>query len=58
MKPLAYVIENSFQKLSLLKSCGANPMQELKAVIVADDTAQLNMHLGGPGSEQQCQARN
>lgn len=42
----SYVIENSFQKLSLLKSCGANPMQELKAVIVADDTAQLNMHLG------------
>ena len=42
----SYVIENSFQKLSLLKSCGANPMQKLKAVIVADDTAQLSMHLG------------
>ncbi|MGL5027030.1 MAG: BREX system P-loop protein BrxC, partial [Shewanella oncorhynchi] len=41
-----YVIENSFQKLSLLKSCGGNPQQELKAVIVADDLAQLNMHLG------------
>ena len=42
----AYVIENSFQKLSLLKGCGVNPMQELKGVVTADDTAQLNIHLG------------
>jgi hypothetical protein len=43
---LGYVIENSFSKLSLLKSCGTNPLQELKSVIMADDMAQLNMHLG------------
>lgn len=42
----AYVIENSFQKLSLLQSCGNNPVQELKSVIMADDMAQLNINLG------------
>lgn len=42
----SYVIENTFQKLSLLKSCGANPKQELHAVITTDDVAQFNMHLG------------
>lgn len=42
----AYVIENSFQKLSLLKGTGNSPLQELKAVVTADDIAQLNLGLG------------
>lgn len=41
----AYVIENSFQKLTLLKCSGSSPQQELKAVIMADDLAQLNIGL-------------
>ena len=42
----AYVIENSFQKLNLLKNSGNAPLQELKAVVTADDLAQLNLGLG------------
>ena len=42
----SYVIENSFQKLTLLKSTGSSPQQELKAVVMADDLAQLNLGLG------------
>ncbi|WP_413734964.1 BREX system P-loop protein BrxC [Shewanella sp. BJSY2023SW005] len=41
----AYVIENSFQKLTLLKSSGNAPLHELKAVVTADDLAQLNLGL-------------
>ncbi|MGL5908133.1 MAG: BREX system P-loop protein BrxC [Shewanella sp.] len=41
-----YVIENSFQKLNMLKSCGMQPTQELKSVLSADDVGQLNLHLG------------
>lgn len=42
----AYVIENSFQKLGLLKSVCASPTQELKSVVMADDLGQLNLGLG------------
>lgn len=47
-----YVIENSFRHLDMLKAC-ANPMQELKAVLSANDIDQLGVDLNDPDQNAQ-----
>jgi hypothetical protein len=38
-----YIIENTFQKLNVLHPSGGDPLQEVRAVLNADDMAQMNM---------------
>lgn len=44
-----YVIENSFSKLRMLQLTAGDVLQELKAVLTSDDTAQHTLDLGAEG---------
>lgn len=45
---LLYVVNNTFAKMKLLKPCPRDVLDELRAVVMADDAAQLGLDLALP----------